>query len=114
MNPVRNTNKTNMKNKISNRVNYGLIYAIGPVPMMRKVCEISRPYKIKTIVSLNPVMVDGTGMCGSCRVSVGDETRFACVHGPEFDGHLVDFDELEARQELFKEAEQRVIGLCTR
>lgn len=93
---------------------YNLIYAIGPVPMMRKVCEISRPYKIKTIVNLNPVMVDGTGMCGSCRVSVGGEIRFACVHGPEFDGHLVDFDELEARQGLFKEAEQKAISLCVK
>ncbi len=86
---------------------YNLIYAIGPVPMMRKVCQISRPYKIKTVVSLNPVMVDGTGMCGSCRVNVGGQTKFACVHGPEFDGHLVDFDELEARQNLFRELEKK-------
>ncbi len=85
-----------------------LVYAIGPVGMMRAVCEITKPGNIKTVVSLNSIMVDGTGMCGSCRVRVGDESRFACVHGPEFDGHKVDFDELEARLKLFLDAEERV------
>ncbi|MEI8342849.1 MAG: sulfide/dihydroorotate dehydrogenase-like FAD/NAD-binding protein, partial [Verrucomicrobiota bacterium] len=69
-----------------------VVYAVGPVPMMRAVAELTRPLKIHTIVSLNPVMVDGTGMCGGCRVDVGGETKFACVDGPEFDGHLVDFN----------------------
>jgi len=82
-----------------------LAYAIGPVLMMKKVCEITRPYNTKTIVSLNPIMVDGTGMCGSCRVSVGEKTKFCCVDGPEFDGHLVDFTELENRLNFFKEKE---------
>lgn len=86
-----------------------LVYAVGPVPMMRAVCELTRPYEIKTLVSLNPVMVDATGMCGSCRVSVGGETKFGCVDGPEFDGHLVDFTELEKRLNLFSEQEKRAI-----
>jgi ferredoxin--NADP+ reductase len=72
------------------------VFAIGPVPMMRAVVELTRPYGIETIVSLNPIMIDGTGMCGGCRVMVGGELKFACVDGPEFDGHLVDFASLEA------------------
>ena len=67
------------------------VYAVGPVPMMRAVAELTRPLGVKTIVSLNPIMVDGTGMCGGCRVTVGGKTKFACVDGPEFDGHQVDF-----------------------
>jgi ferredoxin/flavodoxin---NADP+ reductase len=82
-----------------------LIYAIGPVVMMRSVVEATRPLGIKTIVSLNPVMVDGTGMCGGCRVQVGQKTKFACVDGPEFDGHLVDFPGLMARQGMYREQE---------
>lgn len=73
------------------------VLAVGPVPMMRAVAEVTRPYGIDTVASLNPIMVDGTGMCGGCRVSVGGETRFACVDGPEFDAHLVDFDVLQRR-----------------
>ncbi len=84
-----------------------IVYAVGPVPMMRAVATLTRPLKVRTIVSLNPVMVDGTGMCGGCRVSVGAETRFACVDGPEFDGHLVDFDELMDRLGTYREFEQR-------
>ena len=83
------------------------IYAIGPVVMMKSVVEATRPLGVKTIVSLNPVMVDGTGMCGCCRVEVGGETKFACVDGPEFDGHLVDFDGLRARQAMYREMEAR-------
>ena len=82
------------------------VIAIGPVVMMRSVVEATRPYKIKTIVSLNPIMVDGTGMCGGCRVHVGDETKFACVDGPEFDGHLVDFKGLMSRQRMYKDKEK--------
>jgi len=82
------------------------VTAIGPVPMMAAVTEITRTRKIKTIVSLNPIMVDGSGMCGCCRVTVGGETRFACVDGPEFDGHLVDFGELRQRQGMYREEER--------
>ncbi|MBQ9377753.1 MAG: sulfide/dihydroorotate dehydrogenase-like FAD/NAD-binding protein [Schwartzia sp.] len=82
-----------------------IVYAIGPVVMMQSVVEATRPLGIKTIVSLNPVMVDGTGMCGGCRVQVGDETKFACVDGPEFDGHLVDFAGLRARQGMYRDME---------
>jgi ferredoxin--NADP+ reductase len=84
-----------------------IVYAVGPVPMMRAVANLTRPLKVRTIVSLNPVMIDGTGMCGGCRVSIGRETRFACVDGPEFDGHLVDFDELSDRLSTYREFEQQ-------
>jgi len=77
------------------------VYAVGPVPMMAAVTEQTRPSGIHTIVSLNPIMVDGTGMCGGCRVTVGGEVKFACVDGPEFDGHLVDFRELSTRQQAY-------------
>ena len=83
------------------------VYAIGPVPMMRAVSEFTRPLQIKTIVSLNPIMVDATGMCGACRCTVAGKTRFACVDGPDFDGHEVDFAELTKRLSLFKEQEQQ-------
>lgn len=83
-----------------------VVYAVGPVPMMRAVANLTRPYGIKTIVSLNPVMVDGTGMCGGCRVDVGGVTRFACVEGPEFDGHQVDFDLLADRLGTYRAFEQ--------
>lgn len=79
------------------------VFAVGPVPMMRAVAEQTRPYAIKTIVSLNPIMVDGTGMCGGCRVTVGGQVKFACVDGPEFDGHLVDFKELADRQNTYRD-----------
>jgi ferredoxin--NADP+ reductase len=78
-----------------------LVVAIGPIPMMRAVAEVTRPAGIPTVASLNPIMVDGTGMCGGCRVSVGGETRFACVDGPEFDAHLVDFDLLARRNRSY-------------
>jgi len=80
------------------------VYAVGPVPMMSAVSELTRPYGIRTTVSLNPIMVDGTGMCGGCRVTIGGEIKFACVDGPEFDGHLVDFRELASRQRTYEEA----------
>lgn len=83
------------------------VTAIGPGIMMKSVCDATRPLGIKTIVSLNPVMVDGTGMCGGCRVQVGDEMKFACVDGPEFDGHLVDFANLMSRGRMFREEEAR-------
>ncbi|MEG0693737.1 MAG: sulfide/dihydroorotate dehydrogenase-like FAD/NAD-binding protein, partial [Oscillospiraceae bacterium] len=87
--------------------NYDMVIAIGPVPMMKFLCEVTRPYGIKTMVSLNPIMIDGTGMCGGCRVTVGGETKFACVDGPDFDGHIVDFDELMRRNSFYKKEETR-------
>ncbi|HXK62381.1 MAG TPA: sulfide/dihydroorotate dehydrogenase-like FAD/NAD-binding protein [Acidobacteriota bacterium] len=83
-----------------------LVLAIGPIPMMRAVAEVTRPHGIKTIVSLNSIMIDGTGMCGGCRVVVGDKAQFACVDGPEFDAHLVNFDILRQRNSLYREAER--------
>ncbi len=83
-----------------------LVLAIGPIPMMRAVSEVTKPYGIKTYVSLNPIMVDGTGMCGACRVTVNGKTRFVCVDGPEFDGHEVDFLELAKRNRAFIEQER--------
>ncbi len=82
-----------------------LVVGIGPVPMMKFVTKVTEEYKVKTIVSLNTIMVDGTGMCGCCRVSIGGETKFACVDGPEFDGSKVDFDELMQRLQAYKEEE---------
>jgi len=84
-----------------------LVVGIGPVPMMKAVCNITKQYNVKTLVSLNPIMIDGTGMCGGCRVTIGGETKFACVDGPEFDGHQVDFDELMLRLQAYKEDEQQ-------
>jgi len=83
-----------------------LVVGIGPVPMMKAVANLTRPYGIQTLVSLNPIMIDGTGMCGGCRVSVGGETKFACVDGPEFDGHQVNFDELTLRLQAYAEEEK--------
>lgn len=93
---------------------FDLIYAIGPVPMMAAVSDFSRPYKIRTLVSLNSIMVDGTGICGSCRVTVGGKVKFTCVDGPEFDGHLVDFNELLKRQTRFKKEEEKSLRLYER
>lgn len=86
-----------------------LVVAIGPMPMMHACTETTRPYGAKTMVSLNTIMVDGTGMCGSCRVTVGGEVKFACVDGPDFDGHLVDFKELHARQKRFRKQEAQAV-----
>lgn len=87
----------------------GLVVAIGPVPMMKLVSDITRPRQIKTIVSLNPIMIDGTGMCGSCRVEVGGETKLACVDGPEFDGHLVNYELLMERLSAFQVEEREAL-----
>ena len=84
---------------------YDLVIAIGPVPMMKFVCKTTEPYGLKTLVSLNPIMVDGTGMCGGCRLTVGGQVKFACVDGPDFDGHQVDFDELMNRNTIYREQE---------
>ncbi|GAB6062832.1 sulfide/dihydroorotate dehydrogenase-like FAD/NAD-binding protein [Deferrisoma palaeochoriense] len=91
--------------------NVSLVVAIGPVPMMRACCRVTEPYGVHTVVSLNPIMVDATGMCGACRVTVGGETKFACVDGPEFDGHQVDFDELAKRLRMYVEDERRAMQI---
>ena len=88
---------------------YDVCVAIGPMIMMKFVCKLTKELNIPTIVSLNPIMVDGTGMCGACRVTVGDKVKFACVDGPEFDGHLVNFDEAMKRQQIYKTAEGRAM-----
>jgi len=87
-----------------------LVYSVGPLLMMKKTSEITKLYQVKTIVSLNPIMVDGTGMCGSCRVIVGGKVRFACVDGPDFDAHLVDFDDLLKRNSRFVEEEKKILN----
>ena len=92
---------------INSGKNYDLVIAIGPLVMMKAVSELTKKYGIKTIVSMNPVMIDGTGMCGGCRITVGGETKFACVDGPDFDGHLVDFDSAILRSKMFKDAENQ-------
>ncbi len=84
---------------------YDIVIAIGPVIMMKFVCKVTEPFGVKTIVSLNPIMIDGTGMCGGCRVTVGGKMKFACVDGPDFDGHQVDFDELIVRNSIYKQQE---------
>ena len=88
---------------------YDICVAIGPVIMMKFVCLLTKELGLPTIVSMNPVMVDGTGMCGACRLSVGGQVKFACVDGPEFDGHLVDFDEAMKRQQIYKTEEGRAM-----
>ena len=87
---------------------YDAVLAIGPIPMMKFVCKTTEPFGVKTMVSLNPIMIDGTGMCGGCRVTVGGETKFACVDGPEFDGHQVDFAELMSRNATYRDREAEV------
>jgi ferredoxin--NADP+ reductase len=89
-----------------------IVYAVGPVPMMRAVVNLTKPLGVRTIVSLNPLMVDGTGMCGGCRVQVGGQTLFACVDGPEFDGHLVDFELLTDRLSTYRDFEQQARAVC--
>ena len=96
---------TDVLKEVLEKEDVKLVVGIGPVPMMKFVCTVTGQYKVKTLVSLNAIMVDGTGMCGCCRVSVGGKTQFACVDGPEFDGHEVDFDELMQRLQAYKEEE---------
>lgn len=96
-----------LKKLINEGNKYDLVIAIGPLIMMKVVSKITREFGIKTIVSMNPVMVDGTGMCGGCRVTVNGETKFACVDGPDFDGHQVDFDEAIRRQQMYKAEEKQ-------
>lgn len=88
---------------------YDEVIAIGPLPMMKAVCDLTKPKDIKTIVSMNPIMIDGTGMCGGCRITVGGVTKFACVDGPDFDGHQVDWAEAISRSRMFRPEEQRAM-----
>jgi len=85
---------------------FDIVYAIGPPLMMKATADVTKPHSLKTIVSLNPIMVDGMGMCGACRVTVGEQTKFACIDGPEFDGHQVDFDELIKRLRMYQSEEK--------
>lgn len=98
-----------LKKLIEKGYKFNVVYAIGPTVMMRAVAETTRPYNIKTIVSLNPIMVDGMGMCGACRVTIGGSTRFACLDGPEFDAHKVDFGELLKRQRAYLSEEKMAL-----
>ncbi len=104
-------------NVLENLINDGtpvdLVVAIGPVPMMEAVSKLTKPFGIDTMVSLNPIMVDGTGMCGACRVTVGGEVKFACVDGPDFNGHEVDFAELRLRQRMYLSEERDAIETLT-
>lgn len=102
-----------LKELIDSGIKYDEVIAIGPVPMMKFVCKTTEPYGIKTTVSLNPIMVDGTGMCGGCRVTVDGQIKYACVDGPDFDGHKVDFDELMRRNGTYKEHEAKHICRLT-
>ena len=95
-----------LKELIESGAEFDEVIAIGPVPMMKFVCKTTEPYGIKTLVSLNPIMVDGTGMCGGCRVTVDGKIKYACVDGPDFDGHKVDFDELMRRNSTYREQEK--------
>ena len=95
-----------LRSLIEGGSHYDLVIAIGPVPMMKFVSALTKEYEIPTLVSLNPIMIDGTGMCGGCRVTVGGQTKFACVDGPDFDGHQVDFDELMKRNATYRTVEQ--------
>ena len=96
---------TALENLINEGNEYDMVIAIGPLIMMKFVCGVTKKYNIKTVVSMNPVMIDGTGMCGGCRLTVGGETKFACVDGPDFDGHLVDFDEAMSRGAMYRDFE---------
>ena len=100
---------TMVEELVNNGNKYDVCIAIGPMIMMKFVCLLTKKLEIPTVVSMNPIMVDGTGMCGACRLIVGDEVKFACVDGPEFDGHLVDFDNAMKRQQLYKTEEGRAM-----
>jgi len=102
---------TDMLKELLSKDKYDLIYSVGPIPMMKRVAAVSKEYNAKTLVSLNALMVDATGMCGCCRVSVSGEVKFSCVDGPDFDGHGVDWDELEKRNKVYSEQEKHICRL---
>ena len=95
-----------MRELLESGKEYDVALAVGPLPMMRAVCDLTREFSLPTVVSMNPVMVDGTGMCGCCRLTVGGEVKYACIDGPEFDGHKVDFDEAMQRLRTYKAQEE--------
>lgn len=95
-----------LRKLIENGENYDEVITIGPLPMMKFVCKLTKEFNVKTVASMNPIMIDGTGMCGGCRLTVGGKTRFACVDGPEFDGHEIDFDEAMARGATYRDFER--------
>ncbi len=95
-----------LRKLIESGENYDEVITIGPLPMMKFVCKLTREFGVKTVASMNPIMIDGTGMCGGCRLTVGGKTRFACVDGPEFDGHEIDFDEAMARGATYRDFER--------
>ncbi|MFH1858208.1 MAG: sulfide/dihydroorotate dehydrogenase-like FAD/NAD-binding protein [Candidatus Omnitrophota bacterium] len=102
---------TDMLKELLEKSKYDLVYAVGPIPMMRRAASVTKDFGVATIVSLNAIMVDGTGMCGSCRVTVGGKTQFSCVDGPEFDAHLVDWEELAKRNQIYTEQEKHICRL---
>jgi ferredoxin/flavodoxin---NADP+ reductase len=102
---------TDVLKELLEKEKYDLIYAVGPLPMMRKVSSVTKDYGVKTMVSLNTLMLDGTGMCGGCRVTVNQQTKFACVDGPEFDGHLVDWEEMAKRNRVYEDKERHLCQL---
>jgi ferredoxin/flavodoxin---NADP+ reductase len=103
-----------LKELLDANLGINMVYAIGPLPMMKAVSNLTRPYNVRTVVSLNAVMVDGTGMCGGCRVSINGKMKFACVDGPEFDGHEVDFDEILLRNRSYAEMEKISVDRFTK
>jgi len=102
---------TDVLRQLLSKDKYALVYAVGPIPMMKKVSAVTLEFKVKTLVSLNALMVDGTGMCGCCRVTVGGEVKFTCVDGPEFDGHICDWAELEKRNKVYTCKEKHICTL---
>ena len=102
---------TDMLKELLSRDKYDLVYAVGPIPMMKRVAAVSKEFGVRTLVSLNALMVDATGMCGCCRVSVNGEVKFSCVDGPDFDGHGVDWDELEKRNKVYSVQEKHICNL---
>ncbi|MBI5145131.1 MAG: sulfide/dihydroorotate dehydrogenase-like FAD/NAD-binding protein [Candidatus Omnitrophica bacterium] len=102
---------TGVLSEILSKDKYDLVYAVGPIPMMKKVTEVTAGLKVKTIASLNAIMVDATGMCGCCRVSIAGKTKFSCVDGPEFDAHLVDWEELMKRNQVYLDKERHICNL---
>lgn len=108
---VRKGFTTDVLSELLKKGKYDLVYAVGPIPMMRRVAIVTKEFNIKTLVSLNALMVDATGMCGCCRVDVGGETKFSCVDGPEFDAHLIDWDGLVKRNAVYVEQEKHICNL---
>jgi len=108
---IRKGFTTDVLGELLKKDKYDLVYAVGPIPMMKKVSQVTADFKVKTIVSLNALMVDGTGMCGCCRVSVGGQTKFSCVDGPEFDASLVDWDGLIKRNNVYSQQEKHICKL---